>query len=269
MGCIVVSKSVFSFLSIGFLSVIIGFILEGGHMTALLAPTAAIIVFGGTIGAVGLSFPFEEMRKLPQILKVAFGNQKNNLVDKIIFFKEVSVKARKDGLLSIEAELQKNGNIDNFVKKGLNLIIDGIDPETVRSTLELQVEAMAKRHKAGAAIFESAGGFAPTMGIIGTVMGLVHVLGNLEDPSTLGPKIAVAFIATLYGVSTANLLYLPLASVLKAKNVQEINEKSLCIEAILLIQEGANPKMLEDKLKGFLNSEELEEIDKMIVGEGR
>lgn len=250
------------FLLFGFLIMIISFILEGGHLMALLAPTAAMIVFGGTIGAIGVSFPSSTLKKLPKIFGVLFKKHDRNLVKLIIYFKEIAYKTRKDGILSLENDLSDK-NMDPFIKKGLQLIVDGTDPQVVKGVLELDLEAASERHKEGAAVFEAAGGFSPTMGIIGTVMGLVHVLGSLEDPSSLGPKIAVAFIATLYGVGFANLAWLPIASKLKALDNEEFKEKNLIIEAIMAIQEGINPNTIAEKLKGFLDKDQLNEFEKL------
>lgn len=250
------------FLLFGFLVMILAFILEGGHLAALLAGTSAMIVFGGTIAAVGVSFPADRLKKIPKIFGVLFRKQNNNLVKLIIYFKGIAFKTRKDGILSLENDLSDK-NMDPFIKKGLQLIVDGTDPQVVKTVLELDLEAASERHSEGAAIFEAAGGFSPTMGIIGTVMGLVHVLGSLEDPSSLGPKIAVAFIATLYGVAFANLAWLPIASKLKAIDNEEFKEKNLIIEAILSIQEGINPNTIAEKLKGFLDKQQLIEFEKL------
>lgn len=251
------------FLIIGFGSMVVAFTLEGGALGALLAGTAAMIVFGGTIGAVGLAFPAEEIKRIPKILKVFFSPRKIKLADLIFYFKEISFSSRRNGLLSLESEISSDKKVDPFIRKGLQLVVDGVEPESLRSILELEVESGSERHREGAAMFEAAGGFSPTMGIIGTVMGLVQVLSNLNDPASLGPKIAVAFIATLYGVGTANLLWLPIASKLKALDNKEFNEKRLIVEAIMYIQEGVNPNVLSEKLKGFLNKKELLEFEAM------
>jgi chemotaxis protein MotA len=236
---------------VGFGSLIFAFIEEGGSLGALLAPTAALIVLGGTIGAVGIAFPTHLLKKVHKIIGVAFKKQPDKRGELIEFFKELSIKTRKNGLLSLESDLSDE-NMDDFVKKGLQMVVDGIEPSIIRGILETKLENMSERHHEGAAIFEAAGGFAPTMGIIGTVMGLVNVLSNLSDPNSLGPKIAVAFIATLYGVGTANLLWLPLATKLKNLDKQEMLEKVMIIEGVLLLQEGANPNALVGKLEGFL-----------------
>lgn len=254
MDIIIIISIVFSFACM-----ILGFTLEGGTLRALLQLTAAIIVFGGTIGAVGISTQGKVLKRFPQIFAVAFKKRESNIKENIIFFKNLATKTRKDGLLSIESDLN-NSDIDPFIKKGLQMIVDGINPETVRNSLETRLEQISERHHQGIAMFEGAGGYAPTMGIIGTVMGLVQVLGSLEDPEELGAKIAVAFIATLYGIASANLIWLPIANKLKALNDEEIIEKEMYIEALLLIQEGISPNSIMSKLEGYLMESEIESL---------
>ena len=255
--------SVIIFIVLGVLSLVGAFLIEGGSPLALVAPTAAMIVFGGTIGAVGLAFPIGVLKTIPKMFKVLFNPRKIELADLVGYFRDISYKTRKNGLLSLEGEVSSDPNLDPFIKKGLQLVVDGVDPQAVRGILELELESTSERHREGGAIFESAGGFAPTMGIIGTVMGLVHVLSNLSDPASLGPKIAVAFIATLYGVASANLFFLPIGHRLKALDEKEIKEKTLIIEGILYIQEGINPNTIAEKLKGFLNKNELAKFQGM------
>lgn len=247
------------FLLLSFGSMIGAFILEGGSPAMLAAGSAAIIVFGGTIGSVGLGSSPNKLKNIPAMLKILFTAKEKDLVEIVSYFKQLSFKTRKEGLLSIEGEI--TDELDPFMKKGLQLVVDGVDPQMVKTILEFELESTYDRHKENAAIFESAGGFAPTMGVIGTVMGLVQVLSNLADPSVLGEKIAVAFIATLYGVGSANLIFLPIASRLKDLNNEEIKEKQLIIEAVLLMQEGANPNILAEKLKGFLDKKQIKKFD--------
>jgi chemotaxis protein MotA len=244
---------------IGFSSLIIAFIGEGGHIGALFQWTAALIVFGGTAGAVALSFPMSNIRRIGKVLGVAFRGKSKDLVELVIYFKELAFKTRKNGLLSIEGEISGDNNLDPFIKKGLQMVVDGVEPQAVRDILELEADMTSERHKAGAAMFDSAGGLAPTLGIIGTVMGLVHVLGGLASADTdqLGHSISAAFLATLYGVGSANLLFLPLGTRLKNIDKHEQTEKNLITDAILLIQEGVNPNTLSEKLKGFLNKKDL------------
>jgi len=248
-------------LVIGFAALLIAFIEEGGALGSLVAPTAAMIVLGGTFAAVIIGAPGKDIKRLPKIFKVLFSTRKSKTVELILYFKELSFKTRKNGLLSIESEISADPNIDPFIKKGLQMVVDGVEGQIVRDILELQMDMTAERHKAGAAMFEAAGGFSPTMGIIGTVMGLVNILGNLSDPNSLGPMIATAFIATLYGVATANIAWLPMASKLKIMDKQETNERELIVEAILCIQEGVNPNTIVEKLKGFLDPKELADLE--------
>jgi len=249
------------FLIVSFGSMIGAFILEGGSPIMLAAGSAAIIVFGGTIGSVGLGSSPKRLKNIPGMIKLIFTAKEKDLVVILNYFKELSFKSRKEGLLSIESDL--TDELDPFIKKGLQLVVDGVDPQMVKSILEFELESTYDRHKECYAIFEAAGGFAPTMGVIGTVMGLVQVLSNLADPAVLGEKIAVAFIATLYGVGSANLLFLPMASRLKDLNNEETKEKELIIEGVLLIQEGANPNILAEKLKGFLDKKQIKRFNEI------
>ncbi len=244
-------------LIIGFGAIILGFTLEGGALHALFEPTAAVIVFGGTIGAVGVSFPMKTIKKIPHALKLAFTPQKRDIDSLVELMKEMAIKARKEGLLNLEAYVQ-NASVDPFIRKGLQMVVDGIEPHLIKGSLEIKVENMSNKRREEIAVFDSAGGFSPTMGIIGTVMGLVQVLGNLTNPDELGPKISVAFIATLYGVGTANLLWIPIANKLKALEKDEILEKEMIIEGLLLIQEGVNPSVLATKLESFMEKQESE-----------
>ncbi|MBV7275417.1 flagellar motor protein [Clostridium sp. PL3] len=251
------------FIIAGFGSIIAGFIIEKGVLTALFLMAPAVIVFGGTAGAVGLTFPIDILKRLPGIIKITINPKKIDLPALVAYFKDVSYKTRKNGLLSLEGEISSDPNLDPFIKKGLQLVVDGVDPQAVRSILELELESTSERHRKGAAIFEQAGGYAPTLGIIGTVMGLVHILADLSDPNSLGPKIASGFLATLYGLSSANLLFLPIGNRLKALDEKEFSEKSLIIEGILYIQEGINPNTIAEKLKGFLNKDEVIKFEGM------
>jgi len=251
---------IIAFLLFTLASLVVAFILEGGSVIALVSLTGFMIVFGGTLGAIGISFPKAEILRIPKLLKVAFKNDKIDLLKLIDTLKTMSKTARQKGILSLEKEMNENPDIDQFTKKGLGFILDGLDPVKTRDALELDLEMMQHRHKTGAAIFEAAGGYAPTFGIVGTVMGLISILGELSDPSALGEKIAVAFIATLYGVGSANILWLPIASNLKAKSKREVVRNSMIIEGLLMLQEGANPNFIEEKLKGFMSPNEIAKL---------
>jgi chemotaxis protein MotA len=241
-----------------FVALLAAFVLEGGVLGALLQPTAAMIIFGGTFGAVGVSFPGSTLKKIPKILLKAFSNKKIDRNKILETFMELSTVARKEGLLALEQELETR-ELDELTKTGLRLVIDGADDDVLRQVLETRVINMEHRHEKGIAIFEAAGGFSPTMGVIGTVMGLVHVLGDLSNPNELGGKIAVAFIATLYGVGFANLLWLPIANKLKELNSDEILACNMVIEAVQLLRTGSNPAFMKEQLKGYIeNAKEAE-----------
>lgn len=238
-----------------FACILIGFSIEGGVISALLQPTAAMIVIGGTIGAVAISFPSNTLKKFFKVLVIAFKKRNSEIESNITYFKAISVKTRTNGLLSLESELSSS-NLDPFIKKGLQMVVDGIDPSSVKSILNTKLEQLSLRHENCIEMFSAAGGYSPTMGIVGTITSLVIILSNLSDPSVLGEKIAVAFVATLYGIGVANLVWLPIASKLRELNKEEICEKEMIIEAILLIQEGVNPNTLVSKLEGYLTEEQ-------------
>lgn len=235
-------------LGIGFL--VGAFVMEGGHVGSLFVGTAAMIVFGGTLGALMVSTPLEQLKQLPKVMKIAFTHKSRDPLEVIDELVSLATIARREGILALEEKIETYD--DEFFKNGVRLVVDGVDPELVRSIMETELSFIEDRHSKGAAIFEQAGGFAPTLGIIGTVMGLVHVLSNLDDASKLGPAIAVAFIATLYGVASANLAWLPIANKLKIRSKQEVLIRELMIEGILSIQAGENPNILGQKLKVFL-----------------
>ncbi len=231
-------------------SLLAAFVLEGGKVGALVQPTAAMIVFGGTLGALTLSYGIQDLKKLPKYFSLVF---KHKLLDFVGTYNTLisnAEKARREGLLSLEQGLTSIE--DPYLQRGLQLVVDGTDPELTKTIMESEIYAMETRHKVGISMLDAAGGFAPTMGIIGTVMGLVHVLGNLSDPSLLGASIAVAFIATLYGVASANLLWLPMGAKLKLKSSQEVLLRELIMDGVLSIQAGDSPSLLKEKLKVHL-----------------
>ncbi len=225
--------------------------MDGGHIGALLSITAAIIVFGGTIGATVIAFSISEIKNIPNLFKIALFPKQQEPAQVIDLIVSLADEARREGLLYLENRL---GEIDDqFLRKGVQLVVDGTDPELVRSIMEVELFAIEERHHVGSSIFETAGGYAPTMGIIGTVMGLIHVLGNMSDPNSLGPAIAVAFMATLYGVGSANVLWLPLGAKLANLSKKESTLRLLMIEGIVSLQAGYNPILIRERLSAFLN----------------
>ncbi|MGH2857149.1 MAG: flagellar motor protein [Solirubrobacteraceae bacterium] len=211
---------------------------------------ALLIIIGGTGGVTLASCGMPAMKRIPQLYKIVFGPPEidlNGRVKQLVGFAE---QARREGLLALDGQMSEIE--DDFTRKGLQLVVDGSDPELVRDVLEAEIDGMIARHHEGAAPFEKAGGFAPTMGIIGTVMGLVHVLQNLAAPATLGPSISSAFIATLMGVGSANVIYLPIANRLKALSAAEVELRTLTLEGILSVQAGDNPRVVAEKLGSFV-----------------
>lgn len=229
------------------------FALEGGSMGMLLVETAAMIVLGGTFGATIVSYSLDELKKVPYFFKVIFTEKKIDYYVVMETLVETADKARREGLLSLESQL---GEIDNeFLSRGLQLVIDGTDPELTRSMLEMEIESHENSQKVGVDIFMTMGGFGPTFGIVGTVMGMVVVLSNLSNPDELAHSIAVAFLATLYGIFSANMFWIPFATKIKVKAGREVLLMELVLEGILSIQAGENPRVIREKLLTFLPSD--------------
>ncbi|MGE5328597.1 MAG: flagellar motor protein [Deltaproteobacteria bacterium] len=233
-------------LVIGFGMILAAFVMEGGNVAGLLQITAAMIVFGGTIGAVMISFPLDNIKRALKIAKIIFVQKDYNEIDIINQLADLSEKARKDGLLSLEQDTQSNPN--PLIRKGLSLVVDGIETEVIKDILVRETYLHEHEFHSSATIFEAAGGYSPTMGIVGTVMGLISVLSNLSNPNELGAKIALAFIATLFGVGFANLAWLPFATKIKVKGKKEKMINDLIIEGLLSIQAGENPRIIKEKL---------------------
>jgi chemotaxis protein MotA len=240
--------------AIGIVAAIVGILggamMEGTSPTAFLNMPAMILVFVGTFGVTLAACGMDVTKKIPAYYKIAFAGAEHHLAGKVHELVAFAEKARKDGLLALESDLEEIDDV--FTKKGMQLVVDGTDPDLVREILEVEVDAMAARHKEGAELFKTAGGFAPTMGIIGTVMGLVHVLQNLSAPETLGPSISGAFIATLMGVGAANVVFLPVATRLKGLSHAELHVRNLVLEGILSIQAGDNPRVVSEKLMSLV-----------------
>lgn len=230
----------------GLAMILTGYIIEDGQLGALIAPSPLFIVIGGTIGCTLLAFPLSELKKLPATFKTIYTQKKLNEVDIIVELANLSEKARKDGLLSLEQDAQSNEN--EMIRKGLALVVDGIETEVIKDILERESELRESIYESGAKILEAAGGFSPTMGVLGTVMGMIVILKDMSDPGELGAKISVAFIATMLGVGLANLIYLPMASRIKNKAEREKMVSDIIIEGLLSIQAGENPRIIKEKL---------------------
>ena len=235
---------------VGMLGIAMGATMEGSNIMAVMNPSAMLIVLVGTLGATITGTSFDSVKAIPKLYKKAFSPDIPDLNGRVTELVSYAEQARRDGLLALDEQLA--GIEDPYTKKGLQLVVDGTDPELVADVLEAENDAMRKRHKACTQPFEKAGGYAPTMGIIGTVFGLIHVLANLDAPETLGPSISSAFVATLIGVASANVFYLPIATKLKQISEEELHARALIVEGILSIQAGDNPRVVQEKLITFV-----------------
>lgn len=236
-------------LVLGIAAILMGNALEGGHMSALLQPTALLIVLGGTVGATMLGVPLKVFIEAVKALKDVFLEPRRDpsaLIEEIV---EYAQKARRDGIISLEVLVEESN--EPFLKKAMMMAIDGADSKSMRDNLELIIDRAEEDRERLAKVWESAGGFAPTIGIIGAVLGLIHVMQNLSDVSAVGAGIAVAFVATIYGVSLANLLFLPAAGKLKLRARADITLLEMMMEGALAIQEGMKPNLVREKLEAF------------------
>lgn len=227
-----------------------GQVLEGGHISSLLQGTAFLIVFGGTFGATMLQSSIPVFfRGLKLSAWVIFPPHQDQLgmIEQMV---EWSQTARKGGLLALEAYVDQLG--DGFNRKGLQMVVDGAEPEKIREAMEVEIATYEKHYLDASKVWLAAGGFAPTIGILGAVMGLIHVMENLTDPSKLGAGIAVAFVATIYGVGSANLFFIPMANKIKAIVEQQVVMREMFIEGLVSIANGENPRIIETKLQGYI-----------------
>jgi chemotaxis protein MotA len=237
-------------------SLLVSMVLDGGNPAALLSPSALLLTFGGTIGASIAGALMADAKSLPGTLKGGLLGKVNAPGDAVVDVVAFAEKARRQGLLALEEDAR---NVDDvFLRKGIEMAVDGTDPEELREILQNDLDATRIRHRTGVKLFADMAGFAPTMGIIGTVMGLLHVLQNLSSPNTLGPMIASAFTATLWGVLQANVFWLPISNKLKRASDVELRRMELLLEGILSIQAGANPRVVEQRLLSYLSPEEKE-----------
>ncbi|HKN18336.1 MAG TPA: flagellar motor protein [Dissulfurispiraceae bacterium] len=239
---------------LGIGAVVGGNMVEGGNAAHLVQTAAAIIVFGGTLGATLLSSSIRDMFNAVKALGMVFGARSSSSSEVIEEILGLLVKARKMGLLSLESQVK---SIDNdFLRKGLNLVIDGIPPAMIKDILFQEIYTYENTCKRAAKVFESAGGYAPTIGILGAVLGLIQVMRNVTEPSKIGDGIAVAFVATIYGVGSANLIFLPLGRKIINRLKEEVFIKELILEGVLGVEAGVNPYFLKARLNAFLAQHE-------------
>ncbi len=244
-------------LGLAVLAILGGQALEGGSIKSILQPTAALIVLGGTFGACMVQFPLSTtIASFKSVFKIFQQPKINNreVIQEII---RLANKARKEGVISLETDAQKIE--DPFLKRALTMAMDGVEPKVLRETMELEISNLEEEAEQPIKFWQSAGGYSPTIGILGAVLGLIHVMENLSDPSKLGGGIAVAFVATVYGVGLANLVYLPMSGKLKLKARTLMVAKEIMLVGVIGILEGENPRLIDDKLKSYLSREEIQD----------
>jgi chemotaxis protein MotA len=237
-------------LMLGLAAILGGQVLEGGHVSSLLQGTAFIIVLGGTMGAVMLQSPLPIFLQGMKMGLWVFRPPKfapEEVISQVAGWSQI---ARREGLLALEALVHQHP--DPFTVKGLQLLVDGAEPDRLREVLETEIATYEERLRLCARIWEAAGGYAPTIGILGAVMGLIHVMENLTDPSKLGGGIAVAFVATIYGVGSANLLFLPVSKKLLAHVARLVRIREMLVDGLIGIANGENPRIIENRLQGYM-----------------
>ncbi len=246
-------KGSFAGIGLAAAGIVGGLMLEGGNLGQILQPTAAIIVLGGTIGAILVQFPLPTVIKAAKRFAHVFFEPRGEAADMIKALVGFAHKARKEGIVTLDKDL---GSVQNIIlKKSLMMAVDGTEPEELRKIIEFEIANHATHDEKIPQVFESAGGFAPTVGIIGAVLGLIQVMQHLDNIDEVGHGIAVAFVATIYGVAAANLLFLPAAGKLKIRLHDEAVVREMIVEGVISIIEGINPRMLETKLLSFIGQE--------------
>jgi chemotaxis protein MotA len=238
-------------LGLGMLTIVVVLIMDGGSPAELFAhPSAILLIWGGALSATTITGSLNGALNLPKLFIQVVTDKKIDVAESIDLLVKMADKARKEGLLALEEDSKKVK--DEFLQKGLMMVVDGIDASQIKAIVETNIEQMEARHRVGINFFAGAGGFAPTFGIIGTVMGLISVLKQLDDPSMLAKSIAAAFLATLWGLLSANLIFLPISGKLKFKSQSEANIRRMQLEGILSIQAGENPRIVREKLTSYL-----------------
>lgn len=244
-------------ITLGFIMIMLAIVSNtGGSGAGAFVDIASIfIVIGGVIASLLINFKTDQIKLAARVIRESFYKNDQRLPELIDLFIRLSDRARREGLLALENELEDVD--DPFIRKGILLAVDGIEPEMINDILNAEIHAMEERHYQGRSIIEKAGEYAPAWGMIGTLVGLILMLGSLDDPSTLGPNMAVALITTLYGTVLANLVFLPMASKLENKTDEEVFMKQVIIEGVIGVQSGQNPRILEEKLSAFLSDDDL------------
>ncbi len=236
-------------------AILVWSIMSSGDLTSFMDFPSIAVTLGGSFAALLISFPSKDLMKVPKILKLLINKPEHDRVKLITMFTELARKARRDGLLALEDDLSNME--DEFLVSGLQLVVDGIEPDVIRDILTLKMETTERRHRMGQSIFSKWGELAPAFGMLGTLIGLIVMLANLQDASAIGTGMAVALITTFYGSLLANLVFIPIASNLSVQTNEEMISKEMAIEGVIEIQAGTNPRIIEEKLMTYLSPEEL------------
>lgn len=235
---------------LGFVSVVVGMILKGANVMVLINPAAAMIIFIGTIAALVNSFPGSEIKRLPKIFGALMRNEEQDVAGIIEKIVELANLARRDGVLALESSVE--GLENPYMKKGLEMVVDGVDPEQIREIMENEIVGIEERHRTAAQMLKTAGAAAPTLGVLGAVIGLIGALGNLNDVDALGHMISAAFVATIYGIFLGYVILVPFGSRLTSKSAIEVQSMMIIIEGVMAIQAGQTPKNIEQKLNSLI-----------------
>lgn len=231
-----------------------------GDIVNFISASSILIVLGGSFSALVVAFPRKQLVKVPSILKKLIVPPRDNRHSLVVLFTELGKKARRDGLLALEDDISEMN--DEFLESGLQMVVDGVEPETIEETLELKLDTIERRHRSGQDIFLRWGELAPAFGMLGTLIGLIIMLADLDDPSGIGIGMATALITTFYGSLVANLVFIPIASNLGVQTDEELYTCRMMIDGILGIQAGSNPRMIEERLMTYLSPDELKALDK-------
>ncbi|MFD1362283.1 flagellar motor protein MotP [Lentibacillus salinarum] len=256
-------------ITLGFIMIMLAILSKGGtqEVRSFLDIASIFVVLGGLVASLLINFKMEQIKLTGTVIKEVFHKKDHGLKELIDMFIRLAERARREGILALENEMEEAD--DPFVKKGVLLAVDGIEPDVITDIMNAEITAMEERHYKGRVILEKAGEYAPAWGMIGTLVGLVLMLNSLTDPATLGPNMAVALLTTLYGTVMANLVFIPMANKLAAKTEDEMFIKQIVIEGVIGVQSGQNPRILEEKLSAFLphDGKENEEEEAAFAGE--
>ncbi len=246
-------------ISVGIVAVGFGMVLKGASLSVLINPAAFLIILAGTAACLLNAFPMENLKRFPTLIQMLF--KKPHFMSKsdmLKMFVELSQTARREGILALESRVEEVPDV--FLRTGLSMVIDGLDPDFVGDVLEAEIQGMEERHRLGALIFSQAGSYAPTLGVLGAVVGLIAALGNLNDVDALGHSIAAAFVATLLGIFTGYVIWHPFSNKLKIMSKKEVDIRKMMVEGILSLQAGDSPTAIEAKLKVFISQTERDQM---------